>query len=117
MTLGKVLIAAAWADGTITEEEVNSLKDLLWRLPAVRAREWDELDIYLDSPIDAPERERLAARLRDLTTSAEARDMALQALDDMIAADKPCVIYFPIFVSAAAQLVRQAPDISGLKDG
>lgn len=87
MTLGKVLIAAAWADGTITEEEVNSLKDLLWRLPAVHAREWDELDIYLDSPIDAPERERLAARLRDLTTSAEARDMALQALDDMIAAD------------------------------
>lgn len=87
MTLGKVLIAAAWADGTITEEEVNSLKDLLWRLPAVNAREWAALDIYLDSPVEAAEREQLVARLRELTTSAETRDMALQALDAMIEAD------------------------------
>ena len=87
MTLGKVLIATAWADGTITDEEVNSLKDLLWRLPAVHAREWDELDIYLDAPVDAPERERLVVQLRELTNSAEARDIALQALDDMIEAD------------------------------
>ncbi|MBP6015270.1 MAG: TerB family tellurite resistance protein [Candidatus Promineofilum sp.] len=87
MTLGKVLIAVAWADGEIAEEEVNSLKDLLWRLPAVGARDWDELDIYLDASVDAPERERLVARLRELTTSAEARTVALQALDDMIEAD------------------------------
>lgn len=32
-----------------------------------------------------------------------------------IAADKPCVIYFPIFVAAAAQVARQAPGVSGLE--
>lgn len=87
MTLGKVIIAAAWADGAIADDEVNSLKDLMWRLPDVNARQWDELDIYLDSPVDAVERERLVARLRELTTSAEQRALALQTLDNMINAD------------------------------
>jgi uncharacterized tellurite resistance protein B-like protein len=87
MTLGKVIIAAAWVDGTITDDEVNSLKDLMWRLPDVHARHWNELDIYLDSPVDAAERERLVAELRRLTKSADQRALALQTLDDMISAD------------------------------
>lgn len=33
-----------------------------------------------------------------------------------IATKKPCVLYFPIFVAAAAQIVRQAPEIPDLKD-
>jgi branched-chain amino acid transport system substrate-binding protein len=33
-----------------------------------------------------------------------------------IATKKPCVLYFPIFVAAAAQLVRQVPEVAGLKD-
>jgi branched-chain amino acid transport system substrate-binding protein len=33
-----------------------------------------------------------------------------------IATKKPCVLYFPIFVAAAAQIVRQAPEIGDLKD-
>jgi branched-chain amino acid transport system substrate-binding protein len=32
-----------------------------------------------------------------------------------IATKKPCVLYFPIFVAAAAQIVRQAPEVPGLK--
>jgi uncharacterized tellurite resistance protein B-like protein len=87
MALGKVIIAAAWADGTIADDEVNSLKELIWRLPEVNARRWNELEIYLDSPVEAAERERLVAELRDLTTSAEQRNLALQTLDNMINAD------------------------------
>jgi uncharacterized tellurite resistance protein B-like protein len=87
MALGKVIIAAAWADGAIADDEVNSLKELIWRLPEVNARQWNELEIYLDSPVEAAERERLVAELRDLTTSAEQRDLALQTLDNMINAD------------------------------
>ncbi|MGE0213411.1 MAG: branched-chain amino acid ABC transporter substrate-binding protein [Parvibaculaceae bacterium] len=33
-----------------------------------------------------------------------------------IGTKKPCVLYFPIFVAAAAQIVRQAPEVSDLKD-
>lgn len=87
LTLGKVIIAAAWVDGEISEEEVNSLKDLLWRLPAVNANEWNQLDIYLDSPVDAAERERLVSELRGLTRTPEARQLAISALDEMVNAD------------------------------
>ncbi len=87
MSLGKVIIAAAWADGEITADERACLQDLLWRLPEVHARQWDELDIYLQSPVDAAERERLIEQLRHLTTSAERRDLALDKLDEMVNAD------------------------------
>ena len=33
-----------------------------------------------------------------------------------IGTKKPCVLYFPIFVAAAAQIVRQAPEVADLKD-
>lgn len=87
MTLGKVIIAAAWADGEISDDEVNSLKDLVYRLPEVTARQWEELAIYMDSPIGDAERDRLVAELTDLTRSDEQRNLALRTLDNMVIAD------------------------------
>jgi branched-chain amino acid transport system substrate-binding protein len=52
-------------------------------------------------------------------TSSEAvtpQDVDMRPLLTRVATDEPCVIYFPIFVAAAAQVARQAPDISGLGD-
>ena len=43
-------------------------------------------------------------------------DVDMRPLLTGIATTKPCVIYFPIFVAAAAQIARQAPDISGLEN-
>jgi len=37
ITMGKVIVAAAWADGTVDAEEINSLKDLLFMLPGMTA--------------------------------------------------------------------------------
>jgi branched-chain amino acid transport system substrate-binding protein len=33
-----------------------------------------------------------------------------------IGTKKPCVLYFPTFVAATAQIIRQAPEVSDLKD-
>ena len=52
-------------------------------------------------------------------TSVEAIDpqtVDMRPVLTKIAADKPCAVYFPIFVAAAAQVVRQAKEISGLED-
>jgi branched-chain amino acid transport system substrate-binding protein len=52
-------------------------------------------------------------------TAAEAvtpTDVDMRPLLTRIATDKPCVVYLPIFVAAAAQIARQAPEISGLED-
>lgn len=87
MTLAKVIIAAAWADGEINEEEINSLKDLLFNLPEVEARHWNELNMYIEAPIGQEERERLLEQLRQQISSSSGQKLALDALNKMIHAD------------------------------
>jgi prephenate dehydrogenase len=47
MALAKVMIAAAWADGSINNDEINSLKDLLFqsihRLVRQNATGWSQI--------------------------------------------------------------------------
>ncbi len=95
MSLAKVIIAAAWADGEITVEEVNSLKDLLFHMPHIgdewemhmTARDWAELEIYIESPVDDAERARLVADLQETLRRPADRELALVALHDLIHAD------------------------------
>jgi uncharacterized tellurite resistance protein B-like protein len=87
LALAKVLIAAAWADGELTHEEVNSMKDLLWRLPQLTARQWASLQIYLEAPVDEAERTRLVEELQYALRRPEDRQLALRTLDQMVHAD------------------------------
>jgi uncharacterized tellurite resistance protein B-like protein len=87
LTLAKVIIAAAWADGSVSNEEINSLKDLLFRIPDLNARDWATLDIYIDSPVGPEERERLLEDLQLALRSRSDKKLALSALDDLISAD------------------------------
>ena len=87
LTLGKVIIAAAWADGEVAHEEINCLKDLLFRLPGLTGREWAMLDMYIESPVGAAERERLVGQLENQLRSSRDKSLALQSLDEMAMAD------------------------------
>lgn len=87
LKLGKVLIAAAWADQEITHEEINSLKDLLFRLPQLTGREWSTLQMYLDRPVSADERSCLIEELQRAISSAKEQKLALSALDELVRAD------------------------------
>ncbi|MCL4803778.1 MAG: TerB family tellurite resistance protein [Anaerolineae bacterium] len=87
MALAKVIIAAAWADGAISEDEEICLKDLLWRIPEINAQQWNELEIYLASPVGAVERERLVGELHSLASSPDQRALAFSTLDEMVNAD------------------------------
>ena len=87
MTLAKVIIAAAWADDEVSHDEINSLKDLLFRLPHLEARDWASLEIYIDSPIEHGERLRLVEELTRAMSSRADKELALKALDDLIHAD------------------------------
>jgi uncharacterized tellurite resistance protein B-like protein len=87
MTLAKVVIAAAWADGEISHDEINCLKDLLFQLRGLDARGWASLEIYMSSPVSPKERERLLNELKHMIRSSRDKQLALQALDDMVHAD------------------------------
>ena len=87
MALAKVMIAAAWADGSISNDEMNSLKDLLFQLPEMTASDWAELDIYIETPIGDAERDRLVADLQASLKSSQDKELALTMIDELVEAD------------------------------
>jgi uncharacterized tellurite resistance protein B-like protein len=87
LTLAKVLLAAAWADGEMSHEEINSMKDVLFRLPQLSARQWASLQMYIEAPVGEAERARLVDELRNAIESKEDRELALEMLNDMMSAD------------------------------
>ncbi len=94
ITLAKVIIAAAWADGELALDEINNLKNLLAELGqtsgdlALTMQDWGELDIYLYSPVGPEERARLVQELGANLASTHDRALALQAIDRLLAADR-----------------------------
>jgi uncharacterized tellurite resistance protein B-like protein len=95
VSLAKVLIATAWADGELNNEEVNIMKDLLYQLPSgatssntfYTAREWSEIEMYLDSPVPPEERARLIDELQAELQTDQDKQMVLNALDELVRAD------------------------------
>ena len=87
MTLGKVVIATAWVDGKVTEDEINSLKDVTFRLPELTAHQWAELEMYIESPVDEAERARLVADLQRAISTPADKALVEEALNNMVAAD------------------------------
>lgn len=96
MALAKVLIAAAWADGHLAEDEVNYVKRMLLRLPGagtgpegqLTSQEWAELDIYLYAPVGADERARLVDELAAQLSGPRDREVALRMLEEILSADR-----------------------------
>jgi len=85
--LAKLMIAVAWADGKIDDSEIKALKDLLFSLPELDAREWAELEIYMDSPVSEAEREILLEDVLAALNSSSEKNKVLQTIEALIAID------------------------------
>ena len=87
--LAKVLAAAGWADKTLTSAEIEDLKDLLFQFQqsVIDPREDALFEMYIKSPVDAAERERLVEELRETVWSEEDKVAISAALKKMAAAD------------------------------
>lgn len=85
--LAKVLIAAAWADGEIDNDEINALKDLLFQLKDMTAHDWAQIEIYIDSPVGERERERLIQNLAADIKTDEDRAFVINTLEQLVEAD------------------------------
>jgi uncharacterized tellurite resistance protein B-like protein len=95
LSLAKVALAAAWADGEVTMQEVNSVKAVLLRLPRsggksgpeLTAREFAMLEMYARMPVSAEERARLLDELQAAQWTSDERALAIEALTNLIQAD------------------------------
>jgi uncharacterized tellurite resistance protein B-like protein len=85
--LAKLMIAVSWADGKLDNSEVNALKELLFSLPELDAREWAELEIYMDSPVDESERELLLEDVLAALRNTSEKNQVLQTIEALIAID------------------------------
>ncbi|MFN2118307.1 MAG: TerB family tellurite resistance protein [Candidatus Promineifilaceae bacterium] len=119
LTLAKVLIASAWADGEITIEEQNCLKDIIFHLSApnvqLSAQEWEMLEMYIEAPVGADERARLVADLQDAIQSPAEREYVLNALQQMALADGVSGTDEQQVINEISEAVRQT-DV-GILDG
>jgi uncharacterized tellurite resistance protein B-like protein len=87
LELGKLVIAAAWIDGTLETDELNSLKDLVFSLPGVTGEDWAELEMYVDARVGDEERERLLRGVLDRVRTEEEKTLALDALRRLVESD------------------------------
>lgn len=87
MDLSKLVIAAAWADGKLCNDEVNALKDLLFHVDEVTGEDWAILTMYMESPVSAEERAVLLERVVGALRSDKDKAFALQTLDKLFHSD------------------------------
>jgi uncharacterized tellurite resistance protein B-like protein len=102
--LAKLLLAIAWADGSLHPEEEQTLKEVIGLLPMLTAAEWAAIELYLLTPITADERAQLLSNVQALMRSPNDKQIALQAIDAMVQADGT----MPADEAAVAQSVRDA---------
>jgi len=87
MDLAKLVIAAAWADGELKNEEVNALKDLLFNLEDVTGKEWAQLQMYMDSPVSPEETEKLLGDVLSQIKSEDDKGLVISSLENLFGAD------------------------------
>lgn len=87
LALGKVIIAAAWVDGEIQQEEVSCLKDLLYQLPELPPGSWKELNACMAHSVSSAEASQWIGTLAALLKTEEDREFALYALERVVNAD------------------------------
>jgi uncharacterized tellurite resistance protein B-like protein len=88
-TLAKVVAAAGWADRTLSSDEIENLKDLLFQFQrsVIDPREDAMFEMYIKSPVSVAERERLVEELRETVWSEEDKTYVLFAVKRMVESD------------------------------
>lgn len=87
MDLAKLVIAAAWADGEVQHEELNTLKHLMLSMPEMTGEDWRELELYLDHPVSEAEAQLLLENVLEDITSQDDKARVIEALTALVEAD------------------------------
>lgn len=116
VSLARVLIALAWADGQISHEELNFLKDFIFKFD-VTGEEWARLEMYLEDPVPPQEAEALIQDFVQRIGSHQERQVVLSALEGLMRADGMTTQEEREFLDRFTALVRQAPSAPALLNG
>ena len=87
MDLAKLMIVAAWADGELTNDEVNALKDLIFTIGEISGDDWSVLEMYMESPPSDAERQALIARTLEHVKLPSDKAFIIEMLEKLFHAD------------------------------
>ncbi len=87
LDLAKLIIAVAWADGKLAPEELNAVKDLLFVIPDLTGEDWQQLEVYMDSPVTPEEREGLLKRVIGSIRWTEEKRLVIDTVTRLVEAD------------------------------
>jgi uncharacterized tellurite resistance protein B-like protein len=87
MKLARLLIAAAWSDGELSNDEINAMKDLLFNIPDLSGEEWAKLEVYMESPVSKEEVEMLVTDAVSSIKSARDKEVARKFMDRVVQSD------------------------------
>ena len=111
LDLAKLVIAVAWVDGTLVTEELNAVKDLLFVIPDLTGEDWQQLEIYMDSPVTPEEREELLKRVVSAIRWTEEKQLVIDTVTRLVEADGALT---PAEATALAQVKH---DVEGASTG
>lgn len=86
ISLARVLVALAWADGEISHEELNFLKDFMFKFK-LTGEDWARIEMYMEEPVPPEEAEALIQDFVRRMGGAEERKAIVSALQELMAAD------------------------------
>ena len=113
ISLGRVLIAMAWADGEMSHEEKNFLKDFLFKFDFT-GEEWAQIEMYMEDPVTSQEAEALVRHFLQNLGSREERQELLSALEELMHADGVTTEEEGRFLKRFTDLMRQTSTASAL---
>ena len=86
ISLVRMLIALAWADGEISHEEINFLKDFMFKFDFT-GEDWAKIEMYMEEPVPPKEAEALIEDFVRRLGGGSERKAVLAALEKLMAAD------------------------------
>ena len=108
IALGKALIASAWVDGELNEDEMACLKALVLQMPRISFEDWRRLKIYLAYPISAHEQKAIVEDLVDKVYTKGHQDFAGNALVEVLKADGVFTIEEKVFAHELQNSLKES---------
>jgi len=107
LSTGKMLIAAAWVDGELQEEELTCLKTLILRMPGINFEDWRKLKIYMAYPLSVTEQEAVVLELTDKIYVKSHKTMVFRNLFKVLQSDGNLNIKEKTFVDNLSEALSQ----------
>jgi uncharacterized tellurite resistance protein B-like protein len=87
MRLARLVVAAAWADGRVSEPERTFLRRRFEAMPGISGADWAELSALLEEPMTPEAQQHAVEEVLEVVRSKQEKGVVLDTLLAMVAAD------------------------------